>query len=88
MPPTEEKLPASLRRRVRPKKDAGPPSVQLLCLRMAFIYQRLSTTEQKKNSRYSLERQDDLERMAREDDYPEELVYVERRDLGISGTRS
>ncbi len=86
-PPTEQKLPASFRDRVRPRKDAGPPSVQLLCRRTAFVYQRLSTTEQKKNSRYSLERQNDLERMAREDGSPEELVYLERRDLGISGTK-
>jgi DNA invertase Pin-like site-specific DNA recombinase len=54
---------------------------------MAFVYQRLSTTEQKKNSRYSLERQDDLERLAREDGYTPDLIYVERRDLGISGTK-
>ena len=73
--------------RVRSKKDAGPPSVRLNCLRLAFVYQRLSTTEQKKNSRYSLERQDDLERLAHEDGYAEDLVYVERRDLGISGTK-
>ena len=53
---------------------------------MAFVYQRLSTTEQKKNSRYSLERQEDLAQQAREDGYAENLIYVERRDLGISGT--
>lgn len=53
---------------------------------MAFIYQRLSTTEQKKNSRYSLERQEDLAQQAREDGYAENLIHVERRDLGISGT--
>ena len=84
---TDTRIPLSFRRRVRPKPESGPPSVQLLCQRIAFIYQRLSTTEQKKNSRYSLERQDDLERMAREDGYPDSLIYVERRDLGISGTK-
>ncbi|MBI3913128.1 MAG: recombinase family protein [Chloroflexi bacterium] len=76
----------NFRGRIRPKTDSGPPSVRLACKRLAFVYQRLSTTEQKKNSRYSLERQDDLKRMAQEDGYSDELVHVERRDLGVSGT--
>ncbi len=73
--------------RLRPSRQENTPSVQLPCKRLAFVYQRLSTTEQKKNSRYSLERQDDLAQLAREHGYPEELVVVERRDLGISGTK-
>ena len=83
----DAKVSTSFGGRVRGKKDSGPPSVHLSCKRMAFVYQRLSTTEQKKNSRYSLERQDDLERIAREDGYADELIYVERRDLGVSGTK-
>ncbi len=62
-------LDSSFGGRVRLKKDDETPSVELPCERMAFIYQRLSTTEQKKNSRYSLERQDDLERIAIENGY-------------------
>lgn len=73
--------------RLRPSRQEDAPSIQLPCKRMAFVYQRLSTTEQKKNSRYSLERQDDLAQLAREHGYPEELIVVERRDLGVSGTK-
>ena len=73
------------RGRVHPPQTQEP-SVALPCRRLAFVYQRLSTTEQKKNSTYSLERQDDLARLARQDGYPEQLIYVERRDLGLSGT--
>lgn len=76
-----------LGRRLRTTRDESTTSVNLPCKRMAFVYQRLSTTEQKKNSRYSLERQDDLAQLAREHGYPESLIYVERRDLGISGTK-
>lgn len=80
-------MPAHLGYRLRTKREESTPSVQLPCKRLAFVYQRLSTTEQKKNSRYSLERQDDLAQLAREHGYPESLIVVERRDLGISGTK-
>ena len=63
--PTTLPLDSTFGGRIRLRKDAEAPSVHLPCRRMAFVYQRLSTTEQKKNSRYSLERHDDLEPMAR-----------------------
>ena len=67
--------------RIRPKQGSEAPSVQLLCERTAFVYQRLSTTEQKQNSRYSLERQDDLERMAQQDGYRASLTPSQIEEL-------
>lgn len=55
--------------------------------RLAFIYQRLSSHEQVKRSIYSVKTQDALEDLAKEDGYTDDLIYVERRDLGISGTK-
>ena len=76
--------------RVRPKKNE-PTSwadlVELANHRMAFIYQRLSSHEQVKRSIYSLKAQDALADIAREDGYPDDLIYVGKRDLGISGTK-
>jgi DNA invertase Pin-like site-specific DNA recombinase len=40
-----------------------------------------------KKSIYSIKAQDALEDLAREDGYPGELIYVGKRDLGISGTK-
>ncbi|MCW5848971.1 MAG: recombinase family protein [Anaerolineae bacterium] len=76
-------------RRFRPRgaNNANPADlVALPCLRLAFVYQRLSSYEQVRKSIYSIQMQDALADLAREEGYPEELVYVERRDLGISGT--
>jgi len=61
--------------------------VRLSNSHQAFIYQRLSSHEQVKKHIYSVKAQDNLIDLAREDGYPDELIYVERRDLGISGTK-
>jgi DNA invertase Pin-like site-specific DNA recombinase len=61
--------------------------VRLPLVRKAFIYQRLSTHEQRKKSLWSLEMQDALREQAKADGYREAQVIVERRDLGISGTK-
>lgn len=61
--------------------------VRLSNTHQAFIYQRLSSHEQVKKHIYSVKAQDNLIDLAREDGYPDELIYVERRDLGISGTK-
>lgn len=55
--------------------------------RLAFIYHRLSSHEQVKKSIWSQEAQDNLAEPARKDGYPDSLIYVEQRDLGISGTK-
>ena len=54
---------------------------------MAFVYQRLSSHEQLKRSVYSIKAQDALEDLAKEDGYSQDQIHVERRDLGISGTK-
>ncbi|MBC8264124.1 MAG: recombinase family protein [Anaerolineales bacterium] len=54
---------------------------------LAFVYQRLSSHEQVKKHIYSVKAQDNLLDLARGDGYPDELIHVERRDLGISGTK-
>jgi DNA invertase Pin-like site-specific DNA recombinase len=54
---------------------------------MAFVYQRLSSHEQVKKSIYSIKAQDALEDLAKEDGYPDDLIHIERRDLGTSGTK-
>jgi DNA invertase Pin-like site-specific DNA recombinase len=56
-------------------------------VRKAFIYQRLSTHEQRKKSLWSLEMQDALREQAKADGYRDDQIIVERRDLGISGTK-
>jgi len=76
--------------RLRPKEDDQPGwdnLVELRNERMAFIYQRLSTTEQRERNPYSIKAQDALVDLARQDGYPDELIWIERRDLGISGTK-
>jgi DNA invertase Pin-like site-specific DNA recombinase len=76
--------------RLRPKKDEQTNWENLVFLpneRIAFVYQRLSTHEQAKKSIYSRKAQDALKDLALEDGYPEELICVEDRDLGISGTK-
>ena len=55
--------------------------------KMAFIYQRLSTHEQVKKHIWSIEAQDGLVELAHGDGYPDDMIYLEQRDLGISGTK-
>jgi hypothetical protein len=75
----------------RLKPVVAPPEpgdlVRLPLRRKAFIYQRLSTHEQRKKSLWSLEMQDALSEQAKADGYSEDQILVERRDLGISGTK-
>jgi DNA invertase Pin-like site-specific DNA recombinase len=61
--------------------------VRLPLTRKAFVYQRLSTHEQRKKSLWSLEMQEALIEQARADGYGQDHIVVERRDLGISGTK-
>lgn len=75
----------------RIKPPVAPPEpgdlVRLPLVRKAFIYQRLSTHEQRKKSLWSLEMQDALREQAKADGYRDDQIIVERRDLGISGTK-
>jgi DNA invertase Pin-like site-specific DNA recombinase len=75
----------------RLKPVVAPPEpgdlVRLPLVRKAFIYQRLSTHEQRKKSLWSLEMQDALSDQAKADGYREEQILMECRDLGISGTK-
>jgi DNA invertase Pin-like site-specific DNA recombinase len=76
--------------RLRPRQNGTPDwdrLVDLACDKTAFIYQRLSTHEQVRKHIYSIKAQDALEDLAQEDGYPDHLIYVGRRDLGISGTK-
>lgn len=76
--------------RLRPKEDQQVSWTELTDLaneKLAFIYQRLSTHEQIRKSVYSIKAQDALYDLAQEDGYPENQIYTERRDLGISGTK-
>jgi DNA invertase Pin-like site-specific DNA recombinase len=77
--------------RIRPKKEKHVDWANLVELTnegLAFIYQRLSSHEQVKKHVYSLQAQNDLVELARRDGYSEkESIYVECRDLGISGTK-
>lgn len=76
--------------RLRPKRDQPVNWSELTDLsneKLAFIYQRLSTHEQMRKSIYSIKAQDALYELAREDGYPDDQIYIERRDLGISGTK-
>ena len=76
--------------RIRPKEESETDWNNLTQLEnqgLAFVYQRLSTNEQVKKHIYSRQAQDDLAELARRDGFPDEQIYVERRDLGISGTK-
>ncbi len=75
--------------RLRPRKEETTnwtDLVQLSNEKMAFIYERLSSYEQVKKSIYSLKAQDALIDLARDDGYSDNLIYIGKRDLGISGT--
>lgn len=61
--------------------------VRLSNEKLAFVYQRLSSHEQVKKHIWSQEAQDALIDLARQDGYPDDLIHVEQRDLGISGTK-
>jgi len=75
--------------RIKPSVAPSEPGdlVRLPLIRKAFIYQRLSTHEQRKKSLWSLEMQDALSEQAKADGYRGDQIIVERRDLGISGTK-
>lgn len=75
--------------RLRPPKEqlGWDNLLQLKHDRLAFCYKRLSTHEQTKKSIFSLKMQDALVDLAREDGYPPDMIVVEDRDLGISGTK-
>lgn len=79
--------------RIRPKveeEDERTDWVSLVELAnggLAFVYQRLSTHEQTKKHIYSIKAQDALVDLAKEDGYDEEQIHIEKRDLGISGTK-
>jgi Resolvase, N terminal domain len=72
-------------------KPVVPPApgdlVRLPLVRKAFIYQLLSTHDQRKKSLWSLEMQDALREQAKADGYRDDQIIVERRDLGMSGTK-
>jgi len=55
---------------------------------IAFVYQRQSTHEQKTNHIWSQVQQDKLAIDVKDDGYPDDLIWVEKRDLGISGTKT
>ena len=63
--------PYSFRGRIRPKPEQPNmlQMVELLHQRMSFIYKRLSSHEQVKKSIFSIQMQDGLEELAREDGY-------------------
>jgi DNA invertase Pin-like site-specific DNA recombinase len=75
--------------RIKPTVPPQEPGdmVRLPLRSKAFIYQRLSTHEQRKKNLWSLEMQDALAEQAKADGYREDQIIVERRDLGISGTK-
>src|SRR5262245_42067571 len=75
--------------RIKPPVPPPEPGdlVRLPLTRQAFVYQRLSTHEQRKRSLWSLEMQEALIEQAKVDGYRDEQIMVERRDLGISGTK-
>jgi DNA invertase Pin-like site-specific DNA recombinase len=73
--------------RSRGKRKEEPIDLtKLPCQKLAIVYKRLSTHEQVRDHLFSLKMQDALADMAKRDGYPEELIYVEDRDLGLSGT--
>ena len=76
--------------RIRPQEDKETNWANLVELDnegKAFVYQRLSTHEQVRRHTYSIKAQDALADLARDDGYSEDQIYVEKRDLGISGTK-
>lgn len=76
--------------RLRAKTNEPTNWVDLIKLpneKLAFIYQRLSSHEQMKKSIYSIKAQDALYDLASEDGYLDTQIHMERRDLGISGTK-
>lgn len=75
--------------RIKPLVPPPAPGdlVRLPLQRQAFVYQCLSTHEQRKKSLWSLEMPEALIEQARADGYRHEQIVVERRDLGISGTK-
>lgn len=86
---SKDELKDELLKRLKPKEE--PLLGRHYALphkRLAFIYQRQSSYEQKVKHIWSQKDQDDLMELARRDGYAEELIYVERRDLGISGGKT
>jgi DNA invertase Pin-like site-specific DNA recombinase len=75
------------RLRPKPEKPTWENLVDLSNEGMAFVYQRLSSHEQVKKSIYSIKAQDALVDLAQEDGYTDNLIHIERRDLGVSGTK-
>jgi DNA invertase Pin-like site-specific DNA recombinase len=75
--------------RIKPVVPPPEPGdlVRLPLARQAFVYQRLSTHEQRKKSLWSLEMQEALIEQAQADGYRDDQIVVERRDLGISGIK-
>ena len=73
-------------RRSGSNKEESLDSTSLPCKKLAIIYKRLSTHEQVQDHVFSLKMQDALADMAKRDGYPEDLIHVEDRDLGLSGT--
>jgi DNA invertase Pin-like site-specific DNA recombinase len=75
--------------RIRPGKE-DPINrdglVELCNEGIAFVYLRLSSHEQVRKHIYSLQAQYELVDLAKKDGYPGQLIHVETRDLGISGT--
>ncbi|MBI2760038.1 MAG: recombinase family protein [Chloroflexi bacterium] len=75
--------------RIKPPAPKPEPGdlVRLALTRSALVYQRLSTHEQRRKSLWSIEMQEALIEQARADGYRDDQVLVERRDLGVSGTK-
>jgi DNA invertase Pin-like site-specific DNA recombinase len=76
-------------KRFQRKKETKLDPLKLTQLpheKLAVVYQRLSRQEQVENSIWSLKAQDALYDLAKEHGYPDELIHMEKRDLGVSGT--
>ena len=86
---TTDEAKKELIRRFKPREE--PPLGRRCTLpheHLAFIYQRQSSYEQKVKHVWSERDQDELVVLARRDGYPDELIHVEKRDLGISGSKT
>lgn len=81
-------LEMQLLKSLKPKKEPEVMVYRLPCRRIAFVYQRQSSYEQKVKHIWSQKNQDRLVEGARAEGYPEELIIVERRDLGVSGGKT